>query len=78
MTIDQASVFEVSADLIRLVGVSVMFFLIYFFSFHLQVYIARFAKFFSEKIGVYSTSKEFVLQRYVYQHSDGLVAKFYW
>lgn len=77
MTIDQASVFEVSADLVRLVGVSVMFFLIYFFSFHLQVYIARFAKSFSEKIGVYSTSKEFVLQRYVYQHSDGLVAKFY-
>lgn len=77
MYIDQASVFEVSSDLVKLVAVGIGFFLIYFFSFHLQVIIAKFGKRFSEKIGVYSTSKEFVIQRYVYQHSTGVIAAFY-
>lgn len=77
VSIEQAHVFEVSSDLLRLLGVGVGFFLMYFFSFHLQVVFAKFLKKFSEKIGVYSTSKEFVIQRYVYQHSSGMVAKFY-
>lgn len=77
VTIEQATKFEVSADLIRVVVLGVVFFLIYFLSFHLQTVFVKFFKKFSEKIGVYSTSKEFVLQRYVYQHSSSLVAKFY-
>lgn len=77
VAINQTSVFEVSSDLIRLVAVGFGFFLMYFFSFHLQVVFAKFMKKFTEKIGVYSASKEFVIQRYVYQHSSGLVAKFY-
>lgn len=69
--------FEVGADIVLMLGVCLIFFLIYFFSFHLQVWLAKFIQKFSETVGVYSTSKEFLLQRYVYQHSSGYVAKLY-
>ena len=76
-SIKQVSVVEVSGDLVKLVVIALAFFLIYFFSFHLQVILAKFLKKFSEKLGVFSASKEFVIQRYVYQHSSGFIATFY-
>lgn len=75
--LETSSDWKVSADLVRLVMLVLLFFLIYFFSTQLQVMLAKFAKTLSEKIGVYSTSKEYVIQRYVYQHSTGLIAKLY-
>lgn len=75
--IEQTHNFTVSKDLLRLICLGVGFFLIYFLSYNLQVVFAKFLRAFSEKIGVYSTSKEFTLQRYVYQHSTSLISKFY-
>ena len=77
VTINTSSNWEVSSDLVRLIVIVVIFFLIYFFSFQLQIFTSKLAKKFSEKIGVYSTSKEYTLQRYVYQHSSSIVSKFY-
>lgn len=76
-SIKQTYVWEVSGDLVRLVVLGTLFFVVYFFSYHIQIGFAAFMKKFSEKIGVFSASKEFVIQRYVYQHSSGMVAKFY-
>ena len=76
-TVDTSSNWTVSSDLVKFVVVGIVIFMIYFFSFQLQVIFAKLLKGFSEKIGVYSTSKEFAMQRYVYQHSSSLIAKLY-
>lgn len=76
-TVDTSTNWQVSGDLVKLVVVGILLFVIYFFSFQLQVILAKLQKKFAEKIGVYSTSKEYVLQRYVYQHSSSMIAKLY-
>lgn len=76
-TVDTSNNWEVSSELVELVVVAIILFLVYFFSFQLQRLFASFLKKFSEKIGVYSTTREFAMQRYVYQHSSSLIAKLY-
>ena len=76
-TVDTSSNWTVSSDLVKFVVIGIIIFMIYFFSFQLQVIFAKLLKKFSEKVGVYSTSKEYAMQRYVYQHSSSLVAKLY-
>lgn len=77
VTISTSNTWEVSGDLVKLVLAILGVFLIYFFSFQLQTVLAKINRALSEKIGVFSTSKEYVIQRYVYQHSDSLIAKLY-
>lgn len=76
-TVDTSSNWTVSSDLVKFVVIGIIIFMIYFFSFQLQVIFAKLLKKFSEKVGVYSTSKEYAMQRYVYQHSSSLIAKLY-
>lgn len=76
-TVDTSSNWTVSSDLVKFVVIGIIIFMIYFFSFQLQVIFAKLLKKFSEKFGVYSTSKEYAMQRYVYQHSSSLIAKLY-
>lgn len=68
---------EVDSDLVRLFLLVCLIGAIYFFSYQIQVKVASLIKKFSERLGVYSVSKEFALQRYVYQHSTGLFARIY-
>lgn len=75
--IETSSRWDVSEDLVKLVVIGIIVFLIYFMSYQLQSFFAKALKKFSEKIGVYSTSKEYAYQRYVYQHSSSLLAKLY-
>lgn len=75
MTVERT--WEVDSDLIRLFLIVCLIGAVYFFSYQIQVKIASAMKKFSEKIGTYSVSKEFTLQRYVYQHSTGLFARLY-
>lgn len=77
VTISTSNTWEVSGDLVKLVLAILGVFLIYFFSFQLQAVLAKINRALAEKIGVFSTSKEYVIQRYVYQHSDSLIAKLY-
>lgn len=67
----------VSEDLIKLVILMFIIFLIYFLSVQLQNILAFCLKHISKYLGTFSNSKEYALQRYVYQHSTGLVAKLY-
>lgn len=75
--INTSNNWTVSGDLVRLIILGILFFLIYFFSFQFQAALAKLNKKFSEKVGTFSTSKEYVLQRYVYQHSTSPIAKLY-
>lgn len=76
-TIETSSNWTVSEDLVKFVVIGILVFVVYFLSYQLQTVFAKLLKKFSEKVGVYSTSKEYTYKRYVYQHSTGLLAKLY-
>ena len=69
--------FGTNKTFITIISVVVLIFLIYFFSYQLQHFFARIGLKLSKKIGLYSTSSEYKLQRYIYQHSDSRVTKIY-
>ena len=50
---------------------------VYFFSFQIQQYLAKVMNKFSKKIGTFSVSKEYSLQKYAYQHSRSPITKLY-
>lgn len=75
--ISQSSSWDVSGDLVKLFLLILAIFIIYFFSFQLQTILAGLLRKMSVKIGTFSTSREYVLQRYVYQHSSSLISKLY-
>lgn len=77
VTINQSSHWEVSDDLVKLVVVALLVFVIYFFSYQLQGFLAKLWQDLGKKIGIYATSKEYAYQKYIYQHSTGLAAKLY-
>ena len=67
----------VGKDLVILGLIVFTVILLYFFSVQIQTVIARLGKRISIKIGTYSLTREYTLQRYVYQHRNSLVAKLY-
>lgn len=75
--LDTSSHWTVSSDLFNLFLAVIIVFLIYFFSYQIFGALAKFMRFLGEKIGTYSTTKEYVFQRYVYQHSSSPLAKLY-
>lgn len=75
--IKQSNHIEVSGDLVKLFFIVVVIFVSYFFSVQLQRVLSSLLNKFSSRVGVYSVTKEYALQRYVYQHSTGNIAKLY-
>ena len=76
-TIDYADHITLGPEYFRLFAVIVAVILVYFLSFQLQTLFYTFIKKLSEKIGIYANDKEYELQRYVYQHNNSLLTKFY-
>lgn len=66
-----------SKDFITLAVVVTAFVLIYFFSFQLQILLSKILNSLSRKLGVYSVSQEYILQRYVYQHRNSYISRLY-
>jgi len=75
--ISQSNHWDVSGDLVKLFVLILAIFIIYFFSFQLQTVLAKFLQNLSKRIGTFSTSREYVLQRYVYQHNSSPISKLY-
>lgn len=67
----------VDSSLIKMVVIFVLLFMVYFLSFQIQRIGALLLNKFSKSIGVYSNTKEYAYQRYVYQHSTSIFAKLY-
>lgn len=77
VTIEQSSHFVVSSRLVSIVIITICILLAIFFSARIQKAFARLGKYLGEKIGVHSATTEYSVQRYVYQHSNSIVAKYY-
>ena len=76
-TINQTHHFTVDEGLIKIIVIGLSLFVAYFFGNYIQKFVFTKARQFAEKIGVYSATKEFQFQKYVYQHSTGFVAWVY-
>lgn len=75
--LDEVSKITISGSLAKLIITCVVLVLVYFFSYQILTNISAVVKKFSQKIGSYSVSKEYYLQRYVYQHRSSPVARLY-
>lgn len=69
--------FVISKDFITVALVVIAIIGVYFFSFQIQQNLAKFMNKFSKKIGTFSVSKEYSLQKYAYQHSRSPITKLY-
>jgi len=63
--------------LIKVFGSILIILFVYFFSFQLQRVFFTGLTAFAKKLGVFSTSKELVLQRYIFLHKESPIAKLY-
>lgn len=68
---------DVGKNLVVLTLIVLGIILLYFFSFQIQVTLSKWITKLSKKIGTYSVTKEYLLQRYVYQHRTSLLAQLY-
>lgn len=75
--VDQTYIFQVDSDLVKLFVVLGAIFVLYFFSFQFQKVLGALVAKLSKKVGVFSTSKDYQLQRYVYQHRNSPISKLY-
>ena len=67
----------VSQDIVKWVFLFAIIVALYFFSKQLQRILGNIGLKFSKKVGTYSVSKEYVLQRYTYQHQKSPLTKLY-
>ena len=75
--LEHANKITLGEEYFRLLFLIVVVVAIYFLSFYIQKFVFTVFKSLSEKIGVYANDREYELQRYVYQHSNSLITKFY-
>lgn len=65
------------ASFIKMCLVIATLFVIYFFSFQIQKLLGKVATTFSKKVGTWSVTQEYALQRYIFIHPASVVAKLY-
>lgn len=68
---------KIDRDFVVLALIVVTLVLGYFLSFQIQKVFARCYRTFEKKIGVFTTKKEYAIQRYVYQHRNSPIARLY-
>lgn len=75
--ISQTNHFEISSDFVKLFIAVVAILVIYFLSSQILKNMAKILQAIGTKLGTYSTGKDYELVRYVYQHPNALLSKFY-
>lgn len=68
---------SIGKDLITIVIVIIACFSVYFLSYTLQGIVAKISSTIGKKIGIYTSDKDYQLQRYIYQHSKSPLTKLY-
>lgn len=65
------------ASFLKLCSVVGICFVVYFFSFQIQKVLGMIATAFSKRVGTWSVTQEYALQRYIFIHPTSLVARLY-
>lgn len=75
--IESTSNISISKDLITIAIVIIACFSVYFLSYTLQGIVVKISSTIGKKIGIYTSDKDYQLQRYIYQHSKSPLTKLY-
>lgn len=75
--VESTSNISMSKDLITIVIVIIACFSVYFLSYTLQGIVVKISSTIGKKIGIYTSDKDYQLQRYIYQHSKSPLTKLY-
>lgn len=75
--LETSNVFTVSSRVILFVMICMIFVLIFFFSKNIQIFLANILKKASTSLGIHSTTREYAVQRYVYEHKHSTFTKIY-
>lgn len=75
--VESTSNISLSKDLITIVIVIIACFSVYFLSYTLQGIVVKISSTIGKKIGIYTSDKDYQLQRYIYQHSKSPLTKLY-
>lgn len=75
--VESTSNISISKDLITIVIVIIACFSVYFLSYTLQGIVVKISSTIGKKIGIYTSDKDYQLQRYIYQHSKSPLTKLY-
>lgn len=75
--VESTSNISMSKDLITIAIVIIACFSVYFLSYTLQGIVAKISSTIGKKIGIYTSDKDYQLQRYIYQHSKSPLTKLY-
>lgn len=76
--LDTTSHVTISWDVVLIFLIPAIIIAGYLFSRYILSFIAKSAQKFGEKAGTFSLSREYKLQRFVYQHPTHILTKFYW
>lgn len=75
--VESTSNISISKDLITIAIVIIACFSVYFLSYTLQSIVVKIFSTIGKKIGIYTSDKDYQLQRYIYQHSKSPLTKLY-
>lgn len=75
--VESTSNISISKDLITIAIVIIACFSVYFLSYTLQGIVVKISSTIGKKIGIYTSDKDYQLQRYIYQHSKSPLTKLY-
>lgn len=75
--VESTSNISMSKDLITIAIVIIACFSVYFLSYTLQGIVVKISSTIGKKIGIYTSDKDYQLQRYIYQHSKSPLTKLY-
>lgn len=75
--LETSNIFTVSSRIVLFVMISIVFVLIFFFSKNIQTFLARVLRKISTLLGTHSTTREYTVQRYVYEHKHSTFTKVY-
>lgn len=75
--VESTSNISIGKDLITIAIVIIACFSVYFLSYTLQGIVVKISSTIGKKIGIYTSDKDYQLQRYIYQHSKSPLTKLY-
>ena len=75
--LEQADTITISQSLVRIFVAIFLLFVIYLFSYNIQVYIAKILTFFKKKLGLTTLNLDYKMQRYCYEHNRALITRLY-
>lgn len=75
--LEQANTITISEGLIRAFVAIFVLFIVYLFSYNIQVYIAKILTFLKKKLGLTTLNLDYKMQRYCYEHNRALITRLY-